>query len=109
MVEIRNIEGLPQEDILDDVCRLLGDVFSSSPVLDIVARTEGKKAVLFSLAYDSGRIVGCKIGFERRVAAYYSWLGGVALPGSGSERSYSHRAYPHWHGSPRWTRNWPDR
>lgn len=74
-------QQLPTEPHLTSLLALLAGIFSNQSVAEIQAELiyqhsrTGLQTVL-ALTND-GRVVGCKLGYERKPGHYYSWLGGV--------------------------------
>jgi GNAT superfamily N-acetyltransferase len=69
---------------------LLATALESSPteLAADLAYQQLRSPVQLWLAWVAGKMVGCKLGYERKPQHYYSWLGGVepALRGNGIAR-----------------------
>jgi predicted GNAT superfamily acetyltransferase len=74
-VDYIHYEGIPDERMLKDIFRIHEKIFGSSQELFYEMKTKPNLLVL--LAYDEDRIVGYKIGYERKAKSFYSWIGGV--------------------------------
>ncbi|MBT3586548.1 MAG: GNAT family N-acetyltransferase [Halobacteriovoraceae bacterium] len=80
-MEYKLIKGTPDESTLKEIVRLEGLCFEAPQYdLDRLRHEYGNKGeALTILAIDSdGELCGYKIGYERRLCHFYSWLGGVA-------------------------------
>lgn len=70
---------LPHEPLHQDLLLLLGAALESSPhelVADL-AYHNLRSPVQAWLAFANEKLVGCKLGYERKPGHYYSWLGGI--------------------------------
>ncbi|WP_419158770.1 GNAT family N-acetyltransferase [Rossellomorea sp. BNER] len=54
---------------------LYQEIFQSDS--DFINSLEEKKNPLINLAIDSEKVIGFKVGYDRKLGHFYSWLGGV--------------------------------
>lgn len=62
------------------IINLLAAIFTDTPVDQTAAELayqHGHQPVVAALALADDRLVGCKLGYERKPSQFYSWLGGV--------------------------------
>ena len=72
--------GLPPDPLLNTLLDLLAGVFSNQTRPEIAAELTYQQArmpILTGLAIDDERVIGCKLGYERKPNHFYSWLGCV--------------------------------
>ncbi|MCA8832550.1 GNAT family N-acetyltransferase [Hymenobacter pini] len=76
-----SIRYLLQKQVLPDIQMSLAGLLASTletPTTELLADLHYQhQPVQAWLAYDGSRLVGCKLGYERKPGHYYSWLGGV--------------------------------
>ncbi|GAA4447965.1 hypothetical protein GCM10023189_05090 [Nibrella saemangeumensis] len=81
MLEWLQIEGLPHEPLFESLLTLHLQVFTDQSreeaVADMTYHAQ-RGPLLTLLAMDSGVVVGYKMGYERKPAQFYSWLGCVS-------------------------------
>ncbi|RPD46936.1 N-acetyltransferase [Hymenobacter sediminis] len=71
---------LPTADAdFDSLTQLLGEVLEDNAAgfAADLRYQQGKQPVQAWLAFAEGKLVACKLGYERKPGSYYSWLGGV--------------------------------
>ncbi|MBN8825577.1 MULTISPECIES: GNAT family N-acetyltransferase [unclassified Spirosoma] len=81
-IQYTSVSELPQEPLLSSLIDLLTVVFSNrsrSKLLAELTYQQSRTGLQMQLALADGRVVGCKLGYERKKGHYYSWLGGVHL------------------------------
>ncbi|MBC8083591.1 MAG: GNAT family N-acetyltransferase [Hymenobacter sp.] len=88
---------LPDEPPCEAVVRLLAAALQS-PLAELTTDLryqQARQPVQAWLALAEGRLVGCKLGYERKPGHYYSWLGGVdsAFRGHGIGRDLLRRQH----------------
>ena len=74
-------DGLPTGFQLTSLLNLLTTVFdnqSRDELLTDLAYHRNQALMLTLLAVDNERVVGCKLGYERKPGHFYSWLGCVS-------------------------------
>jgi GNAT superfamily N-acetyltransferase len=74
------MQGLPDEPLQTALLDLLTHIFdnqSRAELLSELTYQATQTGVQTLLAIVDGRVVGCKLGYERKPGHYYSWLGGV--------------------------------
>ena len=72
--------GLPPDPLLTTLLDLLAGVFTNQTRSDIAAELTYQQArtpIVTGLAVDDERVIGCKLGYERKPHHFYSWLGCV--------------------------------
>lgn len=72
--------GLPPDPLLNAMLDLLVVVFpdqTQSDILTDLTYQQDRTPVLVVLAIDADQVIGCKLGYERKPASFYSWLGCV--------------------------------
>lgn len=79
MLEYEIIEGMPADSILEEIIRLQKQCFSNSELNfeSLKRELSCKNNIITILARINSNFVGFKLGYERRLSQYYSWLGGV--------------------------------
>ncbi|RSK36004.1 GNAT family N-acetyltransferase [Hymenobacter metallilatus] len=80
MVKIQFVLTLAAESLHVALLPLLTSVFPETPAAELTADLQYQQArgpVQAWLAYTDERLIGCKLGYERKPGHYYSWLGGV--------------------------------
>lgn len=70
-----NIQGMPESSILKEIEDLYREIFRSEA--DISREIETKTGLSTFVAKEDEKIVGFKLGYERKEKHFYSWLGGV--------------------------------
>ncbi len=79
-IQYNHFAGLPPEPLLSATLTLLTGVFANQSPADTSAELtyySGFPAMQTWLAVADGRVVGCKLGYERKPTQFYSWLGCV--------------------------------
>ncbi|GAB4024424.1 GNAT family N-acetyltransferase [Spirosoma gilvum] len=77
-IQYTSVSTLPQEPLLSSLIDLLDVVFSSrSRLLTELSYQESRTGLQIHLALVEDRVIGCKLGYERKKGHFYSWLGGV--------------------------------
>jgi predicted GNAT superfamily acetyltransferase len=79
-IHYQTYPGLPPDPLLTAMLDLLATVFTNqtqSELLDDLTDQQSRNPLLIELALDAGRVVGCKLGYERSRESFYSWLGCV--------------------------------
>ncbi|WP_020598460.1 GNAT family N-acetyltransferase [Spirosoma panaciterrae] len=79
-IQYTSVSELPQEPVLSSLVDLLTVVFfnrSRSKLIAELTYQQSRTGLQMQLALVDGRVVGCKLGYERKKGHYYSWLGGV--------------------------------
>ncbi len=74
------INGLPPQEQLSALLDLIAVVFVNQSQAETRADLDyqlTRTGVQILLASDNERLVGCKLGYERKPGHYYSWLGCV--------------------------------
>ena len=73
------IEGIPNHSTLFELVKLKEASFSNPnyPFVKLKNELESKMNIITIVAKDNEKFVGYKIGHERNLAQFYSWLGGV--------------------------------
>ncbi|WP_375437015.1 GNAT family N-acetyltransferase [uncultured Hymenobacter sp.] len=79
------IEYLFRTELLaaDPLCKIVVDLLaaalenSSVELAADLAYQQQRSPLQLWLALADGQVIGCKLGYERKPAHYYSWLGGV--------------------------------
>ncbi|RYG72028.1 N-acetyltransferase [Lentibacillus lipolyticus] len=74
-MQLVNIEGFPDSELLNKILKLHEDIFKDSSTL--ISEAENKPKIVFTVALDDEEIIGYKIGYELKLDKFYSWLGGV--------------------------------
>ena len=72
--------SLPPDPPLSTLLDLLAGVFTNQTRPEITAELSYRQAripLVTGLAVDGERVVGCKLGYERKPNHFYSWLGCV--------------------------------
>lgn len=77
-MEYREIEGLPGGAILESLLELHDRVFGTGQSQLLLQEAAGRPRLLTIVALRDGRVVGYKIGYERKPGHFYSWVGAVA-------------------------------
>ncbi len=73
--------GLPPEPLFTTLLDLMTGVFANQTRSDIsaeLAYQQARTPILTGLAVDNERVIGCKLGYERKPGHFYSWLGCVS-------------------------------
>lgn len=73
-------KGLPDEPLQTSLLDLLTHVFDTQSRTELLVELINQQAhsgLQVFLASENGRVVGCKLGYERKPGQFYSWLGGV--------------------------------
>jgi GNAT superfamily N-acetyltransferase len=74
------IDGLPVGSLLtsliDQLVMLFSDQSRTELLSDLTYQQE-RTGLQLVLAIENERVVGCKLGYERKPGHFYSWLGGV--------------------------------
>ncbi|WP_369792730.1 GNAT family N-acetyltransferase [Virgibacillus sp. SK37] len=74
-MKLLNIDGFPNEELLNQVLNLHDRIFDDAATL--ISKAENKTKIVFTLALENEKIIGYKIGYELDSNKFYSWLGGV--------------------------------
>lgn len=72
--------GLPAEPVQTALLDLLTHIFDNQSRTELLAELTYQQThtgLQVWLAIADERVVGCKLGYERKPGHYYSWLGGV--------------------------------
>ena len=79
MITFEIIEGVPSDNLINELALLEETIFLEKPLNfdKLKYEFEGKNNLLIVLAKSSNKYVGFKVGFERRKKQFYSWMGGV--------------------------------
>lgn len=77
MLEYRTFGPEIGDSELSAVASLLAICLDEPLGADFVERVREKHRLQAVMAYVEGRLVGCKLGYERSRGVFYSWLGGV--------------------------------
>ena len=78
MIHYQIIEGIPEVSILSKVLELYQNNFDSEfPTNGFIYEVEKKRNLLFNLAFVDKKLIGYKVGYEKKIDVFYSWLGGV--------------------------------
>lgn len=77
-LSFKNIKGY-DKNIFDEISNFKNVIFNESPEnLDSFHYESSTKKSLFTiLAYQDKKLVGFKMGYEKKQTVFYSWLGGV--------------------------------
>ncbi len=77
-IEYQCLEGLPDADILAEIVAINQTIFGFNETEENLHQcfSEHQK-LLICMAYQDGRLVGFKVGFEREPRSFESWRGGV--------------------------------
>lgn len=73
-------QALPPEPQLTALLELLRDIFTNQSTSELRAELTSqanRTGLQTVLAVVDGRVIGCKLGYERKSGYFYSWLGGV--------------------------------
>ncbi len=68
------------EPLNRQIINLLAAIFTDTPVdrtATELAYQHARTPIVSVLAFAGDRLVGCKLGYERKPGQFYSWLGGV--------------------------------
>ncbi len=74
------MDGLPVEPVLTSLIDHLATLFrnqSRAELLTDLTYQQERTGLHVILAFENERVVGCKLGYERKPDQFYSWLGGV--------------------------------
>lgn len=79
MISYEALEGILPEKIVEELIELNERVFVGHPINKDKLREEisAQRKLRTIVARDGESIVGFKMGYERRLGKFYSWLGGV--------------------------------
>lgn len=77
MIEFREIEGIPNELILNKIEVFGASVFEGMFFEEFRERINNSVNLLTILALEKDKIVGFKLGYQIDSKKFYSWLGGV--------------------------------
>ncbi|PNQ74701.1 GNAT family N-acetyltransferase [Hanstruepera neustonica] len=76
-IKYHTIEGLPKNDLLDEILCLYQDIFSDADSKFFIERIQQELNVFSVLAFNNGKLIGFKIGYPKNQEIFYSWIGGV--------------------------------
>ena len=76
-IQLRSIEGLPEEEVLDTLLGLYTQIFQDAQPEFFLNRLRSKEDLLSIISYSNKQAVGFKIGYRYDLSTYYSWIGGV--------------------------------
>ncbi|HWI47207.1 MAG TPA: GNAT family N-acetyltransferase [Rummeliibacillus sp.] len=75
-MEFIHVKGLPDEESIKGIQELHREVFDESELS--IGELQEKPNLLCCMALDGRKVVGFKLGYEKEVGVFYSWLGGVS-------------------------------
>lgn len=77
--EFRSALPLPHDPLHEAILLLLGTALESPPneLMDDLTYHELRSPAQVWLASTDEKLVGCKLGYERKAGHYYSWMGGI--------------------------------
>ncbi len=78
-IKIKTIQGIPSNEVLNELLTLYTSVFEDAIVDFFMKRISTKKDVVSIIAYKNEVPVGFKIGYRYNESTFYSWVGGVLL------------------------------
>lgn len=78
-IKIKSIQGIPSNEVLNEVLTLYTAVFEDAIVDFFMERISTKEDVVSIIAYKNEVPVGFKIGYRYNESTFYSWVGGVLL------------------------------
>ncbi len=72
-------EGLPEVSKLREILDLYESIFKAKfSTNGFIYEIENSKNLVFNLAFSKHKLIGFKVGFEKKDRSFYSWLGGIA-------------------------------
>lgn len=74
-LQLVNIDGIPDSELLNKILKLHESIFNDSDTL--INKAKNKPELIFTLALEDEEVIGYKIGYELESDIFYSWLGGV--------------------------------
>ena len=78
-IKIKTIQGIPSNEVLNELLTLYTSVFEDAIVDFFMERISTKEDVVSIIAYKNEVPVGFKIGYRYNESTFYSWVGGVLL------------------------------
>ncbi len=78
-IKIKSIQGIPSNEVLNELLTLYTSVFEDAIVDFFMERISTKEDVVSIIAYKNEVPVGFKIGYRYNESTFYSWVGGVLL------------------------------
>jgi predicted GNAT superfamily acetyltransferase len=78
-IKIKSIQGIPSNEVLNELLTLYTSVFEDAIVDFFIERISTKEDVVSIIAYKNEVPVGFKIGYRYNESIFYSWVGGVLL------------------------------
>lgn len=76
-IQYEILDYSPPEAVLSRIWELHRTIFGGHDQQDLLAAMAKKTGLLAVIAREDYRIVGYKLGYERKPKHFYSWLGGV--------------------------------
>ena len=76
-IKIKSIQGIPSNEVLNELLTLYTSVFEDAIVDLFMERISTKEDVVSIIAYKNEVPVGFKIGYRYNESTFYSWVGGV--------------------------------
>ena len=73
----QTIEGIPEQQVLDELLNVYDQLFEDAKLDFFVERVHSKKDLIINLCYSDSELVGFKLGYRYNENTLYSWVGGV--------------------------------